>query len=807
MKYTHIVKSTLVSLLCLSMIAGCGGDDDSPNNNPSPIPTPNPAPTPITPVTGKISLNISGLVKDNNGGLLANITIKLSQANKVIATVVSDANGKIVPTKINFDKNVDVIASSVSSASTDYIAQVKNLGKFASDANAIINLNLVKPNLKTSVVLQNNNTVKYDNSEVSFNGDVFIDEAGKTVTGTIDVSISALNPNKNPDLFPGNPRITLSNGESGYLASVGMVDFNFSQNGKKIQLKAGKTADIKIALAATYDDKGKAININDKIPLWSMDDSGNWKQEGEAIVSSNGLSAIATVSHFSWWNLDYPNPQIPKTVQIYSGVGCDVLYTAPVSLYGTFSMNNGTGPITRTGYEYVTGGSKVIGFPVGYDAALTADSQDQTLEINPAQKFTWANIQAASSIKLCLAPIKPAITLYPDTSEVFVAKGNQYQFSYFIKNTTKNVKWYINDVESSTLGANSPLGSLSNTGLYASNNANIGTYTIKVAIADNLNVFDTIQVKVVDNLQLVNSVKISENNTNVDVFDGLSTQIIQNQNTNTPASSLLYNQENVLTPYLNGVKFPTNSFMITSMSCQGLSEAEDICASLNISKQNNIIRVAKKEFTTFNDFTADDLSTIANQYGNARLLVKGVLVGSNVTFEQSFTLRDLHNFNGEVINWGSPNTSKYSLERFYGVNANAKLGLEQAEVLCVKTNSTTGVRSMCDPVIANKRPKVILRKADKEIDITAPAADYDIDAEYYLAGILKDDIKGVRSSIVARLNCYANSSSISSNIMCQPYYNNNNQNTSGNISGTLGFNDAANNAATIELKMPVSRLS
>jgi hypothetical protein len=803
MKYTRIIKSTFASLICLGILTACGGDD-------KPIIIYEP---PIS-IPSKINLNLNSLVQDENGGALANIKLNIGQANKIIGSVISDNQGKIAPTTFNIDKDVDVI---VSTASNDYIAQVKSLGKFNADGDSFVKLNLVKPNKKINMALNAQNTVSYNGSKVTFSGDAFVDSAGKTVTGNIDVSVSVLNPSKNPELFPGNPRIALANGESGYLASIGMVDFSFSQNGKKIQLKSDKTADIEIALSANYDDKGNVINIGDKIPLWSMDDNGTWKQEGEAIVaeqytSDSALVAKASVTHFSWWNLDYPNPQIPKTVEIYSGQNCDTLYTSPISVFGTFSINNGNGPITRTGYEYVTNGSKTIGFPVGYDASLTADSQDQTLEINPAQKFTWANIQASNVIKLCLAPSKPSIVLYPDVPEIIVAKGNTYQLSYFIKNINKNVKWYINDIESSTLDANSTLGNIKNDVYYASGinyhsvNANVGTYTIKVAIADNLNVFDTIKIKVVDNLLLKNSVKINENNTIIDVFDGLATQNIDSSNA--IANSLLYNQDNVLTPYLNGNKFPSNSFAISSMECKNLSEAVDICPTLTITKQNNIIRVAKKEFNGLNDFTANDLNNISEQYGNARLLVKGYLLGSDIKFEQSFTLRDLHNFNGYIVDWGYNNlsgktTSKYYLQRFAGVDANAKLGLEQADILCVKKDAATGLRTMCPDAIAQKRPKIVLRKADKEIDIESPVADYDATAEYYLAGVLKDDIKGVRSSIVARVYCGTDSSTIKT--ICRPSYNN--SNASSNISGSLISTQNSNIEESIELQMPISKLS
>jgi hypothetical protein len=141
-----------------------------------------------------------------------------------------------------------------------------------------------------------------------------VNEAGQAVTGDIQVNLSPVNV-LNQDIagFPGLFEGIDQTGTRTNIVSYGTAEFSLSQNGQKVQLAPGKTAQIEIPQYATKNPDGSSVVVGQKIPLWYLDETtGVWKQEGEGEVvkssSSSGLAFRATVSHFSWWNCDLGIP-------------------------------------------------------------------------------------------------------------------------------------------------------------------------------------------------------------------------------------------------------------------------------------------------------------------------------------------------------------------------------------------------------------------------------------------------------------------------------------------------------------------
>ncbi len=110
--------------------------------------------------------------------------------------------------------------------------------------------------------------------------------------------------------FPGTFTGTAKDSSNALLASFGTTEFALLQNGQRLQLAPGLTADIIIPLFAGADYDGSPVNVGDTIPLWSLNEgTGNWVQEGVGtiVASSAAPTALAmqtTVSHFSWYNCD-----------------------------------------------------------------------------------------------------------------------------------------------------------------------------------------------------------------------------------------------------------------------------------------------------------------------------------------------------------------------------------------------------------------------------------------------------------------------------------------------------------------------
>jgi hypothetical protein len=763
MHFKLLLKSIAASVLCSSMLAGCGGDDSSSTDN-------------NTNTDTKITLKISGVVNDTNGIALANAKVEVSQSGSIINTTTTDASGKISETSLDVKKDNDVV---IIASKDSYLKQVQTLGKFSSAGNTNFHLHLLKPTSSSVVSLDGSGNAKINvgAATVEFAKDSFVDSTGKTVTGNIDVNLTVLDPNKSPNSFPGNPNIKLSTGEDGYMASLGMVDFIFNQNGQKLQLASGKQAEITIPMFGGYNDKGEPINVGDKVPFWTMNEkTGNWTQEGEGTViadasSASGLSVKGSVSHFSWWNLDYPIKLVYKTVEVYD-TSCNNLYKDGVLVTATFKQavpdSYIFGLTTRSGATYITGGSKSVGFPVGFNASITGSyTVDNKYEIKP-QDFTWDTINSSSVIKLCLQTIKPTLTLYPE-NEVIIPIGNSYYFYYSLKGvSSKDVKWYVDGIE----GGNSSVGTISENGVYTTTGLTAGVHTIKAVSVENANAFDEVTVNLVDNLVLENSVIVNGEDIFADIVNIAQTpklaKVTKSSNSvkiseypynGVRSSTLIKGQTNNLIPHLNGTKLPANAVIISDIACNYYTSNEtpvNDCAKFGVSKVNNKVNIAQNIMSDINGFTTNQIETI-ELARNASIQISAYLASNpSITTVQNFKLDDLHklylNTNSTNYMNGTTNVT-YNLQRFYAHDFNSKLGSEDFKVYCVKN----GV--MCPDAIESKRPRITVRKGDRQIDVLSPTfADFDNTETYYLTGIVNNNVDGVHSVLVAKLYCYATNS-------------------------------------------------
>lgn len=148
--------------------------------------------------------------------------------------------------------------------------------------------------------------------KVTFTPNSLVNAAGQAVTGAIQMSmtpvdVSEIDVGAFPGLFEGIP----TGAARQAIVSVGTSELVPEQGGQKLNLAAGKTADIELPLFVNRRQDGTAIAVGDAIPLWSLDTaSGLWKQEGSGVVivsaaSPIGLALRATIAHFSWWNGDF----------------------------------------------------------------------------------------------------------------------------------------------------------------------------------------------------------------------------------------------------------------------------------------------------------------------------------------------------------------------------------------------------------------------------------------------------------------------------------------------------------------------
>lgn len=151
-----------------------------------------------------------------------------------------------------------------------------------------------------------------DGTKVKFNGN-FKDANGNAYSGNVNVALFNLKPSDTyfNETMPGNLVASDAQGNPRVLESFGMIHVQLTGSaGQNLQLANSQTAEITMPVDATQTSTAPAT-----IPLWSFDEEmGIWKLDGTATKTGNVY--VGNVSHFSWWNCDYPYPLCNLSVTV-----------------------------------------------------------------------------------------------------------------------------------------------------------------------------------------------------------------------------------------------------------------------------------------------------------------------------------------------------------------------------------------------------------------------------------------------------------------------------------------------------------
>lgn len=161
--------------------------------------------------------------------------------------------------------------------------------------------------------------------------------------------------------MPGNLQGISTEGEEVVMVTYGMVVAELQDlNGNPLNILKGKTATIGIPVPTS-----QLANAPAEIPLWSYyEDYGVWAEEGKATLQ-NGFY-VGEVSHFSFWNYDYPYPVVDFTATFVDENGYPL-----VDYWVTLAPSNGWAGSGYTDSNGTTSGK------VPKDEAFTLNVLDQ----------------------------------------------------------------------------------------------------------------------------------------------------------------------------------------------------------------------------------------------------------------------------------------------------------------------------------------------------------------------------------------------------------------------------------------------
>ena len=145
-------------------------------------------------------------------------------------------------------------------------------------------------------------TISSQGVEITFSKKSIVDADQNLYEGNVSVNIQYLDPSGSiSNAIPGGDLGLDLDGAKKYLANNGTAMVKLSgDNGQSLNIKEGKTAEIKIPLGT------KSVSTSETtMELWSYDEQNHyWIQEGFAEKEGNMM--VANVSHFSFWSCSSP---------------------------------------------------------------------------------------------------------------------------------------------------------------------------------------------------------------------------------------------------------------------------------------------------------------------------------------------------------------------------------------------------------------------------------------------------------------------------------------------------------------------
>jgi len=348
----------LCSAALLAAVAACGGGVDAP----APAPTPAPAPA-------LAGADVAVTVVDTLGRFVEGATITVASTN---ASAKTDAHGKAT-------LKVPVGGEQVLSlAKTGFAEQVQVVNLAIHATNGALRTMLIarEPAQTIATIEAGGNVVGKHGVKITLPAAALVNAAGQPVSGAVQF---ALTPVDVADLdvgaFPGRFEGTATGGVRSPIVSFGTAELMPTQGGQKLNLAAGKTAEVELPLYANRHQDGTPVKAGDRIPLWSLDvASGLWRQEGEGtvVVSSaapTGFVLRATISHFSWWNVDAVSGRgfVNLTVNVLG-----TTLTAGTSAEVEGSVVAGTGPSSSATITVTVGEARQLQVPASSTTRLSA---------------------------------------------------------------------------------------------------------------------------------------------------------------------------------------------------------------------------------------------------------------------------------------------------------------------------------------------------------------------------------------------------------------------------------------------------
>ncbi len=277
-QYQPAVAAAVLSVMVM-LVSGCGSGGSSEGSGPSASPA-------------------AGIVTGQVVSLANNAPVSGAVVKTEAGTTTTTADGKFSISAPAGDRTVVRVEGSGFAEAFPVVrvltGQTTNLG-----------VKLVPIGVTETVSVAAGGTVSVPNSpaRVTIPANGLVPVAGGALAGSVNVSLTPINPAEEPRVMPGGFNgISAGGGSVQPLESGGAMQVDVRDSaGARYALAPGTTATIRIPL------RTQAPNPPATMPLWFFDDSaGVWREDGTATLQGTGANRFyeGPVTRITYWNAD-----------------------------------------------------------------------------------------------------------------------------------------------------------------------------------------------------------------------------------------------------------------------------------------------------------------------------------------------------------------------------------------------------------------------------------------------------------------------------------------------------------------------
>lgn len=285
----------------------------------------------INPPVTLVESSLFGQVFDENGNPLEGALVMTGTKS-----TQSDENGVFQFTDVMMNSYGQLVTASFE----DYFLGAKMVEARLSTKH-FTQFNLIKKTSIGTLLADSGGSVSTgDGVNIHFSANVIKDANNNIYAGEVHVFATFIDPEGENiiERMPGDLRAVNKDSDFVQLETYGMVAVELEDaSGNPLQIMDDQEVTIELPLSSELSAIAPST-----IPLWYFDEgSGYWVQEGEAILQ--GDKYVGQVSHFSFWNCDFPYDLVQLSGTVVDGNGNGIAYMTVEA-----DLTNGNG----VGYAY-----------------------------------------------------------------------------------------------------------------------------------------------------------------------------------------------------------------------------------------------------------------------------------------------------------------------------------------------------------------------------------------------------------------------------------------------------------------------